>query len=115
MNKRPPIMVMIGKGLLLFLVYPVGFGVGFAIVLQIVIALVEPPFRIPVAMIAFVVYIYAFGRWILRLKPRPLLSMKTWLGATLTERLTQKLNRFLSAVGLTSRPTRTRDQRRAKL
>ena len=108
-------MVMIGRGLLLFLVYPVGFGVGLAVVLQIVIALVDPPVRIPVAMVVFVAYIYAFGRWILRLKPRPLLSIKTWFGATLAARFNQKLNRFLSVVGLTRRPTRTRDERRAKL
>jgi len=62
MKERAPMLLMIGKGLLFFLVYPVGFGVGIAIVLQIVVALVELPFRIPVAMVVFVAYIYAFGR-----------------------------------------------------
>jgi len=84
-------LVMIGRGLLFFLVYPVGFGVGVALVFQIVIALVESPFRNPVAMVAFVTYIYAFGRWVLRLKPRPLLSVRS----------KQKLRRLFGAVGAT--------------
>ena len=67
-------LVKIRKGLLLFLVYPVAYVVGIAIVFKIVIALVEPPFLIPVAMAAFVAYIYVFGRWVLRQKTRPLLS-----------------------------------------
>jgi hypothetical protein len=105
MKDRSTMLVVVTRGLLFFLVYPVGFAVGFAIVLQIVIALVEPPFRIPVVMVVFVAYIYAFGRWVLRLKPRRLLS----------ERSKQKLHRLYGAVGLTSRPNRTRGQHRNKL
>jgi hypothetical protein len=97
MKERLPMLVMIGRGLLFFLVYPVGFGVGVAIMLQIVNALVEPPFRIPVAMVAFVAYIYVFGRWVLRLKARPLLA----------ERSKQKLRRIFGAVGPTRQSSRT--------
>jgi len=78
---------MIGRGLFRFLAYAVGFGMGFVVVLQVVVALVASPYRIPVAMIAFVAYVYAFGRWILRLKIWPLM----WLAF---ERLKQTLHRY---------------------
>ena len=97
MKERLSMLVIIGRGLLFFLVYPVGFGVGFAIVFQTVTALVEPPFRMPVAMFTFAAYIYAFGRWVLRLKTRPLLS----------QRSKQKLRRLFGAADPTQQSTRT--------
>jgi len=46
---------------------------GLVLIMQMIVSFIESPFRIPVAMIAFVAYIYALGRWVLRLKTRPLL------------------------------------------
>ena len=91
MRPRPSLPVLVGRGLLFFLVYPVGFAIGLVAVLQVVIALFEPPVRYFVAPIAFVAYIYAFGRWVLRLKTRPLLAQRT----------KQRLRKFFGRFGLT--------------
>ena len=98
MRSRPSLPALVGKGLLLFLVYPVGFAIGLVAILQVVIALFDPPIRYFVAAIAFVAYIYAFGRWVLRLKTRPLLAERT------KRRLRKLFGRFGLTIGGTDGP-----------
>jgi hypothetical protein len=64
---------LLAKMVLYLMVLPALLGVGLAVMFQAISLYVQDPFRIPVALVAFVAYIYFVGRWVLRLKTRPIL------------------------------------------
>ena len=73
MKKRLPMIAMIARGLLGFLVL-VGVSAGMVVLFKMVTTLVTPALLVPVAMVFFGAYIYVVGRWVFRQRTRPLSS-----------------------------------------
>ncbi len=81
MKPRPKWSVLPGNAVLSLVVIPLAFAFGLVLIFRGVTLAIPRPFTIPAAWVAWLLYSYAFARWVLRVKTRPLMPwrVRRWL------------------------------------
>ena len=64
------------RKLVLLVAYAVGFAAGLVLLFRGIKTAFSPPLDWYLALLGFAVYLYAFGRWVLRLSVKPLWPRK---------------------------------------